>query len=373
MSQESASMPENQNTVAVDTALSHPVDPSSEESLTGRLVRLSFLLGLLGPVGFLSSLQSVYWAFELAELFYICFLFFFVPPALILLSVVRDGIDAVSQRLTGAEDGSESFYDDDDPRSWITMGYEPSLPKKLQIVALIVHPNIAIRGVFQMAGAIIAYLRHGGQLPSPETFESTVEYRLPFDGEWAVVNGSPDKQYSHSWFPVRQRYAYDFVVTDDDGSTHDGSGGLDSFQCFDEPILAPADGTVVRAKDGHRDHHRTTGWTDPLQYRLAGNYVVIEHAENEYSFLAHLEEGSVCVEPGEEVDQGQEIGRCGHSGNSSEPHLHFHVQDHSIPYVGAGLPVQFEAATDHPELQPTDREQTYIHCGQTVTYDSTPG
>lgn len=73
-------------------------------------------------------------------------------------------------------------------------------------------------------------------------------------------------------------------------------------------------------------------------------------------------------EPGEEVEQGQEIGRCGHSGNSSEPHLHFHVHDHAIPYVGAGLPIMFEAATDHPDLEPTDQERTYIHCGQTVTY-----
>jgi hypothetical protein len=182
-----------------------------------------------------------------------------------------------------------------------------------------------------------------------------------------VVNGSPDKRYSHSWFPVRQRYAYDFVITDDAGSTHDGGDGVESFYCFDEPILAPVDGTVVRAKDGHRDHHRTTGWIDPLQYRLAGNYVVIKHAENEYSFLAHLKQGSVCVESGDHVERGQEIGRCGHSGNSSEPHLHFHVQDHAIPYIGAGLPIQFDAATNHPDSQPSERTQTYIHCGQTIT------
>lgn len=371
MSQEPASMAEHQSTAAMDTAVSHPVDPSSEDSLTGRVVRVSFLLGLLGPVGFFSSLQSVHWAFELAELFYICFLFFLVPPAVVLLTVVRDGIQSLYRRLTGTEHDSESTHNDDDPRSWITMGYEPTPLKNLQLVALIVHPNIAIRGLFQIVGAIVAYLRHGGQLPNPETFESAIEYRPPFDGEWAVVNGSTDKQYSHSWFPIRQRYAYDFVITDDEGNTHDGSGSLDSFYCFDEPILAPADGTVVRAKDGHRDHHRTTGWVDPLQYRLAGNYVVIEHADGEYSFLAHLTDGSVCVEPGEAVEQGQEIGRCGHSGNSSEPHLHFHVQDHSIPYVGAGLPIQFEAATDHPDLEPTECGPTYIHCGQTVTYDST--
>lgn len=109
---------------------------------------------------------------------------------------------------------------------------------------------------------------------------------------------------------------------------------------------------------------------DPLQYRLAGNYVVIKHAENEYGFLAHLKQGSICVEPGEDVERGQEIGRCGHSGNSSEPHLHFHVHDHPTPYLGAGLPIQFDTATNHPELPSTERNLTYVQCGQTTTYDT---
>lgn len=318
------------------SSITHPVDPSADESLIDRVNRVSLLLALLGPVGFLSSLEGIHRVFELAQLFYIFFLFFLVPPALAVVTGLWDSLRSLYRRASGAETASTSLYPEDDPRSWITMGYEPSPLKTLQVLALMVHPNTAIRGLFQVAGGMIAFLRHGGQLPSPETFDSEIEYRLPFEGEWTVVNGSPDKRYSHSWFPFRQRYAYDFVITDDEGSTHDGTGGLESFYCFDEPILVPTDGTVVRAKDGHRDHHRTTGWVDPLQYRLAGNYVVIKHAEDEYSFLAHLKKGSVCVEPGEEVEQGQEIGRCGHSGNSSEPHLHFHVHDHVLRSLVSG-------------------------------------
>ena len=351
------------------SSVTHPVDPSAEESLVDRVARISLLFGLLGPLGFLGWLQDVHWVFEIAEIFYLFFLFFFIPPALALLRRFWNRIYLVFRQVTGTEHGGTSVIDKNDPRAWIEIGYEPSPFKTLQLLALFVHPTIAIRGLFQTAGAIVAYLRHGGRLPRPETFESTVEYRPPFDGEWTVLNGSPDKQYSHSWFPLRQRYAYDFVITDNAGSTQDGGDGLESFYCFDEPILAPAGGTVVRAKDGHRDHHRTTGWIDPLQYRLAGNYVVIKHAENEYSFLAHLKQGSICVESGDHVKRGQSIGRCGHSGNSSEPHLHFHVQDHSMPYIGAGLPIQFDAVTDHPELQSSECTQTYIHCGQTVTHN----
>jgi len=351
--------------------ISHPVDSSVDESVTDRIERLSFLLGLFGVLGFLEYLQFVHEAFELAQLFYLFFLLFLVPPGLVVLSGFRDSIRSAHRRLTGEQTETERYYAEDDPRHWIEMAYEPGALKKFQILLVLFHPNIMIRGIFQVAGTIVAFARHGGQLPRPETYESPVEYRLPFDGEWTVVNGSPDKRYSHSWFPVRQRYAYDFVITDDDGRTHDDSGGLDSFYCFDEPILAPADGTVVRSKDGHRDHHRTNGWIDPLQYRLAGNYVVIEHASGEFSFLAHLKKGSVRVTPGERVERGQEIGRCGHSGNSSEPHLHFHVQDHRIPYVGAGLPIQFVATTDHPELSRRECAKTYLHCGQTVASDPT--
>jgi hypothetical protein len=355
------------------SSVTHPVDPSADEALVDRIARISLRLGLLGPLGFLGWLQDVHWVFELAELFYLFFLFFFVPPALVLLRGLWNRVCSLFRRVTGTRRGSTSVSDENDPRSWIEMGYEPGPLKTLQVLGLLVHPNIAIRGLLQTAGAIVASLRHGGRLPRPGTFESAVGYRPPFDGEWTVVNGSPDKRYSHSWFPVRQRYAYDFVITDDAGSTQDGSGGPESFYCFDEPILAPAGGTVVRAKDGHRDHHRTTGWMDPLQYRLAGNYVVIEHAENEYSFLAHLKQGSICVESGEHVERGQEIGRCGHSGNSSEPHLHFHLQDHPIPYIGAGLPVQFDAATNHPESQSSERTQTYVHCGQTIASETVVG
>lgn len=76
------------------------------------------------------------------------------------------------------------------------MGYEPSLLKTLQVVALMIHPNTVIRGLFQTAGAIVASVRHGGHLPRPETFESAVVYCPPFDGEWTVVNGSSDTVFA---------------------------------------------------------------------------------------------------------------------------------------------------------------------------------
>lgn len=38
---------------------------------------------------------------------------------------------------------------------------------------------------------------------------------------------------------------------------------------------------------------------------------------------------------------GQTLGLCGNSGNSSEPHLHYHLQNTGIFFDGDGLPAQF--------------------------------
>lgn len=321
----------------------------------------------LGFLGFLEHLTVVDDRFEAAQLFYIFFLLFLVTP----MGSVASQLNEYLRSFGRSEDERDSgFYDEDDPRHWIDVAYEPGPLKTLQAVLILFHPTVLVRGIPQIIGSVVAYLRHGGSLPVPDSYTSSVDYRLPFDGEWTVGNGSPDRRFSHSWIPARQRYAHDFSITDDEGRTHDGSGGLSSFYCFDEPILAPADGTVVRAKDGHRDHHRTSGWIDPLVYRLAGNYVVIKHADGEYSFLAHLKEGSICVATGDHIERGEEIGRCGHSGMSSEPHLHFHVQDHHVPYIGAGLPVQFAATREHPEGTERLDGVGWVHCGQVVAPQS---
>ena len=50
----------------------------------------------------------------------------------------------------------------------------------------------------------------------------------------------------------------------------------------------------------------------------AGNYVVIEHPNKEYSMIAHFKNGSILVKEGEQVKEGQLLGQCGNSGNSSE-------------------------------------------------------
>ncbi|WP_254531030.1 M23 family metallopeptidase [Natrinema gelatinilyticum] len=230
------------------------------------------------------------------------------------------------------------------------------------------NPVLQLKGIAQLAGHVPVFLRYRFRLPDPDRFEQRGDYRLPVEGEWTVVNGGPTRESSHSWGMLAQRYAYDLVVTDERGRSHEGSGESPAaYHCFGEPVVAPADGTVVTAGDGHRDYHRAGGWLDPRQRDPRGNYVTIEHESGEYSLLAHLQEDSLEVSRGDRVERGERIARCGHSGNSTEPHLHFQLQDHASFFRSMGLPVHFSSiCIQNSDGKKRSHERAYISAGQRV-------
>ncbi|HOK06554.1 MAG TPA: M23 family metallopeptidase [Syntrophales bacterium] len=80
------------------------------------------------------------------------------------------------------------------------------------------------------------------------------------------------------------------------------------------------------------------GWTNAV----AGNYVVIDHENGEFSVYCHLQEGSIRVKPGERVKKAMVIAKVGNTGNSGAPHLHFQLTDAKDFFVANGLPVMFE-------------------------------
>ncbi|PTQ55685.1 MAG: Peptidase, M23/M37 family [Candidatus Carbobacillus altaicus] len=193
----------------------------------------------------------------------------------------------------------------------------------------------------QFFGQVWVGFRYRSHFPLPETYQQNNRYFFPLTGTWLVVNGGPDPDTSHSWDLIGQRFAYDFVVTDERGKTHRNDGRrLEDYYAFGAPVLAPADGVVVKARDGYRDYPHP-GALDPFAWNLLGNYVIIRHEGNEYSLLAHIRRGSVKVKRGDHVKRGQVVGEVGNSGNSSEPHLHFHVQDAPHFLLSASLPVRF--------------------------------
>lgn len=208
-------------------------------------------------------------------------------------------------------------------------------------------------------GLILTLRQTGGQMAAQwrairrgVVFDETFAVQLPFHGRWKVVNGGVDRQTSHSWELISQRYAYDFVISDETtGLSYRGDPRQPAnYLAFGQPVLAAADGVVVAVRNDIRDYSRAgTGWIDVTTPDLRGNYVVIKHHEHAYTLYAHLRQGSVCVAIGDTVRAGQPIGACGHSGHSSEPHLHFQLQDRADFFTAIGLPIAFRQVlrSDH--------------------------
>jgi hypothetical protein len=185
--------------------------------------------------------------------------------------------------------------------------------------------------------------------PAPsvhEDYRTRAPLRLPFGapangGAWYVAWGGRDAVHNYHVVAADQRFAYDFLVARGGRLfAGDGARNEDHF-CWDEPVLAPAAGRVVRAlgdiPDNPRPGARTPNVTPP------GNHVVIDHGGGEFSLIAHFQAGSLAVREGEAVAAGQLLGRCGNSGNSSAPHVHYHLQTGPAYGEGVGLPAVFNA------------------------------
>jgi murein DD-endopeptidase MepM/ murein hydrolase activator NlpD len=83
--------------------------------------------------------------------------------------------------------------------------------------------------------------------------------------------------------------------------------------------------------------------------------VILEVAPGEFLLLAHFRPGSIAVAPGENVTVGQMVGLVGNSGNTSEPHVHLHLQDAPTPDAGEGIPFFFSDYLSVATGEPVER------------------
>jgi len=115
-----------------------------------------------------------------------------------------------------------------------------------------------------------------------------------------------------------------FLITGNEGKTYITNGRTNiDYYAFGKEIIAPCDAEVVLAVDGIEDNK--PGELNPLY--IPGNTVILKTENDEYLFFAHFQQHSVKVKEGQKVKKGDLLGLCGNSGNSSEPHLHFHIQN----------------------------------------------
>jgi hypothetical protein len=98
---------------------------------------------------------------------------------------------------------------------------------------------------------------------------------------------------------------------------------LESHPGWNSVLYAPLQGKIAFVVNDREDN--PIGQTDGKN--PAGNYLSIDIGGGRYVLMAHLKKGSVQVKLGDSVSAGQEIARCGNSGNTSGPHLHLQVQN----------------------------------------------
>lgn len=187
--------------------------------------------------------------------------------------------------------------------------------------------------------------------------------RFPLTGTWFVAVG-PTMHTGHRW-ALPEEFGYDIARLGQGDLSHRRSGErFTDYYAYDAPVLAAAEGVVVAVVDDQPEDPATlrkpeeaddayAARVQELQAGLlargtstiAGNHVMIDHRNGEYSLYAHLRPGSVRVRVGDRVASGAPLGRLGSSGNSTEPHLHFQVCDAPDPLGCAGIPVQFQNVT----------------------------
>ncbi len=92
-------------------------------------------------------------------------------------------------------------------------------------------------------------------------------------------------------------------------------------------------------------HPRTDERPLVIASPVRGSRLMLDLGGGHYACYAHCMPGSITVRPGDRVLEGDVIARLGNSGNSTAPHLHFHICDGPDFFWARGVPFVLEAYT----------------------------
>ena len=193
-----------------------------------------------------------------------------------------------------------------------------------------------------------------------------VVVEFPLRGErWVAVTTPGDRIPSHGVNMLGQRYAYDLLKVDERKGVHYHpasslrglliGGRTQECYAWGAVIHSPFDGEIVRAVDGVGER----SWLHPvrevalvlknaLTFRpsrlplILGNHIIARSGDV-FAGFAHLAPGSVAVAAGQTVAAGEILGRVGHTGNSTAPHLHFQLMDSADLMTAKGVPCAFHS------------------------------
>jgi len=142
------------------------------------------------------------------------------------------------------------------------------------------------------------------------------------------------------------RHAIDFILLNDLGQFAEGDENvIQNWFGYGADVLAVKDGIVLSARNDFVESATLSDHTESTADQAAGNYVSIDIGGGKIAFYEHLKPGSVKVKPGQKVKKGEVIASLGFTGQTTGPHLHFHVADANSTLGAEGLPFEFEKFT----------------------------
>ena len=191
----------------------------------------------------------------------------------------------------------------------------------------------------------------------------------PLEGKgWVAADGCCDaKRHIRALMPiddklvVAQRFAIDWEMINGDRKIFVGDPkDVGSYFAYGQNAVAAADAKVITAIDKYKD--QVPGELPPgmTLEEADGNHIVLDLGGGKYALYAHLKPGSVKVKAGDTVKRGQVMGIVGNTGNTSAPHLHFHVMDGPSTLGSNGLPYlidEFESNEKAPSTEAFDKAE----------------
>lgn len=257
--------------------------------------------------------------------------------------------DSIKSRIEKSDEDSLAFQSGETKTIFIWLPFEAAtdIPKKL-------NHHITIDSHFKDKN----YSFDIGSYPVNVNKNSPVIIDAPLRGKnWLAGNG-PSNTSEHRITSMilngkpyyAQRYAIDFVQMGEDGKTYTGDVHKNtSYRCYNQDLLAVADGKVVNIQDGIPENiPNSNEFATPITEKsLPGNYIIIDIGNGKYAGYAHVIPGTFKVKVGDHVKKQQVIAKLGNSGNSSEPHLHFQIINNDSFLESNGVPYGFKHFTAH--------------------------